>query len=90
MILHWQTPYWLTIPCAGLLAGALGFLFGLPALRLSGIHLALATFALAVSTPQVLKKWTDLTHGSRGIRLAPCHGCGGLPGGPWSALPPRA
>jgi branched-chain amino acid transport system permease protein len=69
MMLHWQTPYWLTIPCAGLLAGMLGFLFGLPALRLSGIHLALATFALAVSTPQVLKKWTDLTHGSRGILL---------------------
>ena len=32
-----------------------GFLFGFPALRLSGIYLALATFSLAVAMPQFLK-----------------------------------
>ena len=32
-----------------------GFLFGQPALRLSGVYLALATFALAVAMPQLLK-----------------------------------
>src|SRR5204863_6694667 len=34
-----------TIPVAGLVAGVGGYLFGLPALRLAGVYLALATFA---------------------------------------------
>src|SRR6266702_3526636 len=45
-----------------------GFLFGLPALRLEGIYLALATFALAVAIPQLLKStplepWTGGVQG---------------------------
>src|SRR5439155_9246528 len=40
--------YW-TLPVAGLVCLVSGFLFGLPALRLEGIYLALATFALAVA-----------------------------------------
>ena len=45
-----------------------GFLFGLPALRLEGLYLALATFALGVSLPQLLKyqhleKWTGGVQG---------------------------
>lgn len=48
-------PYWATVPIAGALALALGFLFGLPALRLEGLYLALATFALGVTIPQILK-----------------------------------
>ena len=44
-----------TIPAAGLVCFISGFLFGLPALRLEGVYLALATFALAVATPQLLK-----------------------------------
>ncbi len=48
-------PYWATIPFAAAICFVAGFLFGLPALRLEGPYLALATFALAVSTPQLLK-----------------------------------
>jgi branched-chain amino acid transport system permease protein len=48
-------PYWATIPVAGLACFISGFLFGLPALRLRGHYLALATFALAVAMPQLLK-----------------------------------
>lgn len=48
-------PYWATIPLAGLACFAAGFLFGLPALRLEGLYLALATFALGVAMPQILK-----------------------------------
>ncbi len=62
-------PYWATLPVAGLLCLAVGFLFGLPALRLEGLYLALATFALAVAFPQILKAkalehWTG---GAQGI-----------------------
>jgi branched-chain amino acid transport system permease protein len=65
-------PYWATIPCAAAICFIAGFLFGLPALRLEGPYLALATFALAVATPQLLKfrgieGWT---HGVQGILLS--------------------
>jgi len=48
-------PYWATIPLAGVVCFVAGFLFGLPALRLEGLYLALATFALGVAMPQILK-----------------------------------
>jgi branched-chain amino acid transport system permease protein len=48
-------PYWATIPVAGFVCLVAGFLFGLPALRLEGLYLALATFALGVAMPQILK-----------------------------------
>ena len=56
-------PYWVCIPLAGAVCLLAGFLFGLPALRLEGIYLALATFALGVALPQLLKykhleEWT--------------------------------
>ena len=61
-------PYWATLPVAGGVCLAVGFLFGLPALRLEGLYLALATFALGVSMPQLLKyhhleKWTGGVQG---------------------------
>ena len=61
-------PYWATVPVAGALCLVVGFLFGLPALRLEGHYLALATFALGVTMPQLLKNkyvehWTGGVHG---------------------------
>src|SRR6201987_5678168 len=47
--------YVLTLPISGIICFGVGFLFGLPALRLSGVYLALATFALATAMPQLLK-----------------------------------
>jgi branched-chain amino acid transport system permease protein len=58
-----------TIPIAGLVAGLVGLAFGLPALRLSGLYLALATFAIAVALPPFLKRFEELTGGSSGINL---------------------
>src|SRR5438132_10630966 len=58
-----------TIPIAGLLTGVVGFLFGIPALRLSPLYLALATFALAVVTPSLIKRPADLTGGVQGILI---------------------
>jgi len=52
---HVNMNYALTLPIAGLVSFAAGYLFGKPALRLSGIYLALATFALATAMPQLLK-----------------------------------
>ncbi|WP_233151878.1 branched-chain amino acid ABC transporter permease [Pelomonas sp. KK5] len=63
--------YALTVPIAGLVCGIAGFLFGLPALRLEGLYLSLATFALGVVMPQLLKykaleHWTG---GAMGITI---------------------
>jgi branched-chain amino acid transport system permease protein len=67
----WGVPYWATLPVAGAVCLVAGFLFGLPALRLEGLYLALATFALGVSLPQLLKyhhleEWTG---GVQGITI---------------------
>jgi branched-chain amino acid transport system permease protein len=60
-------PYWATVPIAGALCLGAGFLFGLPALRLEGLYLALATFALAVATPQILK-FKNFDHWTGGVQ----------------------
>lgn len=66
---HFGIAYWLTVPVAGILCLVVGFLFGLPALRLEGLYLALATFALGVSMPQLLKykPFDPWTGGVQGI-----------------------
>ncbi|HEY7517431.1 MAG TPA: branched-chain amino acid ABC transporter permease [Methylomirabilota bacterium] len=70
MIDRWSVPYPLTIVAAGVLCLVAGFLFGIPALRLEGLYLALATFALALAVPQILKYFEHWTGGSQGIVLS--------------------
>jgi branched-chain amino acid transport system permease protein len=70
--------YW-TVPVAGAVCLLAGFLFGLPALRLEGLYLALATFALSAATPQLLKynafsKWTGGVQGVTIIKPDPPFG----------------
>jgi len=60
-------PYYWTFPAAGAVCFVFGFLFGLPALRLEGIYLALATFALAITMPQILKS-TLFEHWTGGVQ----------------------
>jgi branched-chain amino acid transport system permease protein len=55
MMQHWGIAYYWTLPAAGGVCFVVGFLFGLPALRLQGLYLALVTFAAAVALPQLLK-----------------------------------
>jgi branched-chain amino acid transport system permease protein len=77
----YDVPYWATLPAAGMVCLVIGFLFGLPALRLEGLYLALATFALAVATPQLLKyKLIDpWTGGVQGIVIIKPDAPFGLP-----------
>ena len=64
-------PFWATLPAAALACFVAGYLFGLPALRLEGHYLALATFALAVAVPQILKyrHIEPVTKGVMGINV---------------------
>jgi len=64
-------PYLATIPVAAGVCFAAGILMGFPALRLGGHYLALATFALALAMPQLLKfkHFEAFTGGVQGIIL---------------------
>ena len=76
-----NVPYWATIPAAAIVCVMFGYLFGLPALKLEGHYLALATFALALAVPQILKyKWLEgVTGGVQGIVLLKPEAPFGLP-----------
>jgi branched-chain amino acid transport system permease protein len=78
---HTGLPYWAAIPVSGAVCLVVGFLFGLPALRLEGLYLALSTFALAVATPQLLKfrGFEPWTGGVQGIYVMPIDAPFGLP-----------
>ena len=81
LIDRFGVPYWMTLPIAGALCLVAGYLFAWPALRLEGHYLALATFALGASMPQLLKSrhveaWTG---GVQGIVIAKPDAPFGLP-----------
>ncbi|MCP3385917.1 branched-chain amino acid ABC transporter permease [Bradyrhizobium sp. CCGUVB4N] len=67
MMEQFNVPYFLCLPVAAALCFGAGFLFGQPALRLSGVYLALATFALATAMPQLLKL-NFLEHWTGGVQ----------------------
>jgi branched-chain amino acid transport system permease protein len=71
LVYHLDFPVYVTIPIGGVVCFVAGFLFGLPALRLEGLYLALATFALAVAVPQILKSshLEGLTGGVQGLDI---------------------
>lgn len=76
-----EVSYVWTLPIAGLVSFVFGYLFGLPALRLEGIYLALATFGLSVAAPQLLKlsPFEHWTGGVQGIVLMKPDAPFGLP-----------
>src|SRR6185312_15760250 len=58
----------LTLPASLAVSFICGVLVGIPALRLSGVYLALATFALAVSVTQLPLKFSKFLGGSNGLQ----------------------
>ena len=48
---------------------AVGYLFGVPALRLRGLYLALVTLGLAIALPQLIKRFDGLTEGTQGLTV---------------------
>ncbi len=81
LIDRYDFPWWSTLPIAAAACFVAGYLFGLPALRLEGHYLALATFSLAIAVPQILKyrHLENLTGGVQGINLIKPDAPFGLP-----------
>jgi branched-chain amino acid transport system permease protein len=62
-------PFVVSVPLATLLTAAVGLIVGLPALRLTGIYLAIATLLFAVIIEQVFIRWEAVTNGFRGFSV---------------------
>lgn len=59
--------YWMSLPIGGILAALSGLIIGLPALRIRGHYLALATMSFAYIIHLVLIHWEGVTGGPRGL-----------------------
>jgi branched-chain amino acid transport system permease protein len=70
LITHLGFGFWVSVPVAMLLAGALAAVIGYPAVRFTGgIYLALITFAFGELARLVASNWQDLTGGPMGMRV---------------------
>jgi branched-chain amino acid transport system permease protein len=59
-------PWIATVVLAGIVTGATGVLVGLPALRMTGVYLTIATLAFALIIQEVLTRWERVTGGLKG------------------------
>lgn len=57
------------LPAGGIVAGVVGSLVGIPAIRVSGLYLAMVTFALAELVQWILKHWKSVTGGADGVTI---------------------
>lgn len=60
-------PFLIALPASGALSGLIGFIVGLPSLRLTGIYLALVTMAFGFVTDEIILQWQSLTGGADGF-----------------------
>src|SRR5256714_13115831 len=68
---RWQWPSVLCLVGAALYTAAVGYLLGLPCLRLSGLYLAMATLGFTLIVQEMLLQLAVLTHGSEGMKVRP-------------------
>ncbi len=64
-------PFLLSLPAAGVFAGAVGIIVGRPILHLTGLYLAIATMGFAFIVGEILVRWESLTKGNMGFSVAP-------------------
>ncbi|ALJ34508.1 branched-chain amino acid ABC transporter permease [Azospirillum brasilense] len=64
-------PFWLALPAGTAITVAIGLAIALPALRLRGLYLALATIAFAQFALWTFVHWDSVTHGTAGFVMAP-------------------
>jgi branched-chain amino acid transport system ATP-binding protein len=69
--------FWLALPLAGVIAGVIGLLLSLPALRVTGPYLAMITIAFAFIVQHLSIEWRGLTGGSNGLMGLPPPTLGG-------------
>lgn len=60
-------PFPIAMACAGLLSAAVGMVVGLPALRVKGIYLGMATLAFGFIVEEIMARWEHMTGGNAGL-----------------------
>src|SRR5439155_1674594 len=68
---RWHWPSVLCLVGAALVSAAVGYLLGLPCLRLSGLYLAMATLGFTLIVQEMLLQLSVITHGSEGMKVQP-------------------
>jgi ABC-type branched-subunit amino acid transport system ATPase component/ABC-type branched-subunit amino acid transport system permease subunit len=68
LTVRFEMPWFAGVLAAALVTGLVGWLLGLPALRLHGHFLALATLSFGSAIPQLALKWEDVTGGAFGLK----------------------
>lgn len=63
-------PIWLLLPISGIVTGIIGLVIGIPAVRLSGHFLAVATLGFGLSVPQIVLNWDSVTNGYSGLSVS--------------------
>ena len=71
LTVHMQISFLPALFLGGILAALVAFLLGLSVFRLYGDYLALGTLAFGVIVEGILRNWTQLTGGSRGLAGIP-------------------
>ena len=66
---HWGVPFPIALAAAGLLSAGVGMVVGLPALRVKGIYLGIATLAFGFIVEEVFARWESVTGGNAGTHL---------------------
>lgn len=64
-------PFPLALALAAVLSAAVGVLVGLPALRVKGIYLGIATLSFGFIVVEVLARWESVTKGNAGMHVDP-------------------
>jgi branched-chain amino acid transport system permease protein len=62
-------PFPISLACAGLLSAAVGMVVGLPALRVKGIYLGMATLAFGFIVEEGMARWESVTGGNAGLMV---------------------
>lgn len=86
LITHIGVPELLTVPIAAIICFALGWLFGVPALRLRGLYLAIITLSIAIAAPPLAREFSDFTGGVAGTNIGPGEPPSGFASDQWIYL----
>ncbi len=66
--LEWL-PCFVTLFLAGIFSGIIGYLLGIPILRLKGFYIAMATLAFGVVISEIILQWSSITGGDDGFSV---------------------
>jgi branched-chain amino acid transport system permease protein len=70
-ITRFGLPFWVALPLAGFVSAGVGFIIGIPSLRVKGLYLCIATLAAQFILEFVFVHWENVTQGIRGINVPP-------------------